>query len=85
MGELVRFDPAEIAKKAKDYKIDLPPECAANLYGPAALIATSVITRNLPTCEAVAAAVDRGGRVVPESDEAGRAPRLPRSAEASRR
>ena len=44
MGELVRFDPAEIAKKAKDYKIDLPPDVAANYMGRPALIATSVIT-----------------------------------------
>src|SRR4051812_35874937 len=29
MGELIKFDPAEVAKKAKDYKIDLPPEAAA--------------------------------------------------------
>jgi cytochrome c556 len=44
MGELVKFDPAEVAKKAKDYKIDLPPEVAAKYAGRPALIATSVIT-----------------------------------------
>jgi cytochrome c556 len=44
MGELVKFDPAEIAKKAKDYKIDLPPDAIAKYSGRPALIATSVIT-----------------------------------------
>ena len=31
MGELVKFDPAEVAKKAKDYKLDLPAEVAAKI------------------------------------------------------
>ncbi|HKB12731.1 MAG TPA: hypothetical protein VKD69_18840 [Vicinamibacterales bacterium] len=44
MGELVKFDPAEVAKKAKDYKIDLPAETIAKYNGRPALIATSVIT-----------------------------------------
>jgi len=43
MGELIKFDPAEVAKKAKDYKIDLPPETVAKYAGRPALIATSVI------------------------------------------
>jgi hypothetical protein len=43
MGEVVKFDPVEIAKKAKDYKIDLPPEVAAKYTGRPAVIATSVI------------------------------------------
>jgi len=30
MGDLMKFDPAEVAKKAKDYKIDLPPERRRN-------------------------------------------------------
>jgi len=44
MGELVKFDPAEVARKAKDYKIDLPPDAIAKYSGRPALIATSVIT-----------------------------------------
>jgi len=44
MGELVKFDPAEVAKKAKDYKIDLPPDVITKYTGRPALIATSVIT-----------------------------------------
>jgi hypothetical protein len=44
MGELVKFDPAEVAKKAKDYKIDLPPDVLAKYTGRPAMIATSVIT-----------------------------------------
>jgi hypothetical protein len=43
MGDLIKFDPAEVAKKAKDYKIDLPPEAAAKYAGRPVLIATSVI------------------------------------------
>jgi len=44
MGELVKFDPAEVAKKAKDYKLDLPPDAIAKYSGRPAMIATSVIT-----------------------------------------
>jgi cytochrome c556 len=44
MGELVKFDPSEVAKKVKDYKIDLPPDVLAKYTGRPALIATSVIT-----------------------------------------
>jgi hypothetical protein len=44
MGELVKFDPAEIAKKAKDYKLDLPADVIAKYNGRPALIANSVIT-----------------------------------------
>ena len=43
MGELMKFDPAEVAKKAKDYKIDLPPDAAAKYAGRPVMIATSVI------------------------------------------
>jgi len=43
MGEVVKFDPAEVAKKAKDYKLDLPADALAKYNGRPALIATSVI------------------------------------------
>ena len=43
MGELIKFDPAEIARKAKDYKLDLPADAAAEYAGRPALLATSVI------------------------------------------
>jgi cytochrome c556 len=43
MGELVKFDPAEIAKKVKDYKLDLAPDAVAKYTGRPVLIATSVI------------------------------------------
>jgi hypothetical protein len=43
MGELVKFDPAEVAKKAKDYKMDLPAEAVSKYTGRPAVIATSVI------------------------------------------
>jgi len=40
----VKFDASEVAKKAKDYKIDLPPDVVAKYTGRPAMIATSVIT-----------------------------------------
>jgi hypothetical protein len=43
MGELIKFDPVEVAKKAKDYKIDLPPDVAAKYAGRPVMIAISVI------------------------------------------
>jgi cytochrome c556 len=42
-GEVVKFDPVEIAKKAKDLKIDLPPDIVAKYKGKPALIATTVL------------------------------------------
>lgn len=43
MGELMKFDPAAVAEKAKDYKVDLAPEVLAKYEGRPVLIATSVI------------------------------------------
>lgn len=42
-GEVVKFDPAEIAKKAKDYKIDLAPELVAEYSGKPAVVATGLL------------------------------------------
>jgi hypothetical protein len=43
LGEVVKFDPAEIAVKAKGYTLDLPPDVVAKHQGRPALLATSVI------------------------------------------
>jgi cytochrome c556 len=43
IGELVKFDPAEIAKKTKNYTLDLPADVAAKYQGKPTVIATSVI------------------------------------------
>ncbi len=43
IGELVKFDPAEIAKKTKNYTLDLPADAAAKYQGKPVVIATSVI------------------------------------------
>jgi hypothetical protein len=43
IGQLIKFDPAEVAKKAKDYKLDLSPEVESKYMGKPVLIATSVI------------------------------------------
>jgi cytochrome c556 len=42
-GEVVKFDPAEIAKKAKDYTLDLPADVIEKYRGKPALIASAVI------------------------------------------
>jgi cytochrome c556 len=47
VGEVVKFDPAEIAKKVKDYTLDLPADVVAKYTGKPAVIATSVITAEL--------------------------------------
>ena len=47
MGEVVRADAAEIAKRAKDAAKGLPPEVLAQYAGKPVIIATSVITAEL--------------------------------------
>jgi len=42
-GEVVKFDPAEIAKKSKDYKLDLAPDAVEKYRGRPAVLATAVI------------------------------------------
>jgi len=42
-GEVVPFDPAEIAHKTKDYKLDLAPDVAEAYRGRPAVVATAVI------------------------------------------
>lgn len=44
IGEVVRFDPAEIAKKTKGYTLDLPADAFARFQGHPVVVATSVIT-----------------------------------------
>ncbi len=46
-GEVVRFDPAEIASKAKDYKLDLAPDVVAKYIGRPAVIATGVVNAKM--------------------------------------
>ncbi|HYU80855.1 MAG TPA: hypothetical protein VEK56_17825 [Vicinamibacterales bacterium] len=43
VGELVKFDPAVIGQKAKDYNIDLSPDVVAKYQGRPALLAKAVI------------------------------------------
>jgi cytochrome c556 len=43
IGEAVKFEPEEIAKKSKDIKIDLPPDAIAKYRGKPAILATAVI------------------------------------------
>jgi cytochrome c556 len=43
IGQLIKYDPAEVSKKAKDYKSDITPEIEAKYAGKPVLIATSVI------------------------------------------
>jgi hypothetical protein len=43
IGEVVKFDPAALGAKLKEYKLDLPPDVAVKYVGKPAIIATSVI------------------------------------------
>jgi cytochrome c556 len=43
LGELVKFDPAEIPKKTKNYTLDLTPEQIAKYTGKPAIVATAVV------------------------------------------
>ena len=43
IGEVVRFDPDEIARRSSDITIDLPPDVAAAYRGRPAVLATAVI------------------------------------------
>lgn len=43
-GEVIRFDPAEIAKKARNYTVDLPPDVVEKYRGKPAVLATVVVT-----------------------------------------
>jgi hypothetical protein len=56
VGEVVRFDPAEIARRAKDYTLDLAPDVVAKYQGRPAILATAVVN---------AAMVDLARRVPP--------------------
>lgn len=43
LGEVVRFDPDEIARKVKDFTLDLAPDVVAKYRGRPAVLATAVI------------------------------------------
>jgi hypothetical protein len=43
IGQLIKFDPADVATKLKDYKIDLSPEDQAKFRGKPVVLATAVI------------------------------------------
>ena len=47
IGEVIKFDPAEVAKRAKDYTLDLPADVAERFRGGPAILATSVISAKL--------------------------------------
>jgi cytochrome c556 len=47
VGEVVRFDPDEIAHKGKNYAIDLAPDLVAQYRGRPAVLATSVVNAKM--------------------------------------
>jgi hypothetical protein len=55
-GEVFTFDPAEVAKKARNYTLDLSPDLIAKYQGKPAVLATAVVTPAL---------VDIARRVLP--------------------
>ena len=46
-GEVFAFDPAEVAKKARNYTLDLSPDLIAKYQGKPAVLATVVVTQAL--------------------------------------
>lgn len=46
-GEVIRFDPAEVAKRNKNFAVDLSPELVEKYRGKPAILATAVITTAL--------------------------------------
>ena len=42
-GQLVKFDPAAVARVAPEYQFDFPPEVGARYHGQPVLVATSVV------------------------------------------
>jgi mono/diheme cytochrome c family protein len=44
IGEVVKFDPSEVSKRAKNYPVDIPTDVAAKFKGLPAIFATNVIT-----------------------------------------
>ena len=44
LGEVMKFDPAEIARKARDYTLDLSADAQAKFQGRPVVLATAVIT-----------------------------------------
>ena len=46
-GEVFKFDPAEVAKKARNYTLDLTPDQIAKYQGKPAVLATAVVTSAL--------------------------------------
>jgi len=43
IGQVVKFDPEEIAKTSKDYKVDLPADVVAKFKGKPAVLATAIV------------------------------------------
>src|SRR5579864_750565 len=46
LGELVRFDPDDIKKKAGNYSLDLPPELVTKYKGKVAVLAKAVVVNS---------------------------------------
>ena len=47
VGDVIKFDPAEVAKRVRGYTLDLPADVIAKYTGKPAVIAASVITADL--------------------------------------
>jgi hypothetical protein len=50
-GEVMKFDPAELAKKAPTYTLDLPADVVAKFRGKPCILATAVVTEKLVDLE----------------------------------
>jgi hypothetical protein len=47
IGDAVKFDPADVARRLKDYKLDLAPDVIQKYLGKPAILATSVLTADM--------------------------------------
>jgi hypothetical protein len=47
VGEVIKFDPEEVARKARGYTLDLPADAIEKFKGKPAVIATSIVTAEL--------------------------------------
>ncbi len=59
IGQLVKFDPADVATKLKDYKLDLSPDAVSKYMGKPVVLATAVINT---------AGIDIAKKPIPSAD-----------------
>ena len=73
LGEVMKFDPAQIVQKARNYALDLSAGAQAKFQGRPVVLATAVINASgIDVARRLPPPIDRGRRSVRQSDEADR-------------